>query len=83
MTLPPPSIAHLKSQGCAGVTVSCSEPGCRRLVDLPWSVVGLPEDTPFPRVARLRRFVCSGCGRRSIDVVPDWRAVEAPGAARR
>jgi len=37
------------------------------------------DDLPFPSITRCRRFVCTQCGGRTVNVSPDWRAHNAVG----
>ena len=70
---PPPTIAYLRGQGVMGARVSCRNTDCSRTVTVPFDKMGLPEDTPFPQIARLRKWICAKCGGRQISVMPDWR----------
>jgi hypothetical protein len=73
----PPTIAHLSASGVAGVFILCLD--CRRSTDLPFERLGLPDQTLFPDIVRLRRFRCEGCGGRRAAVTPDWRGYKASG----
>ena len=53
---PPPSIGDLRAQGVTRFRVSCNEVNCGHGADLILDMLGLPEDTPFPSVARWRRW---------------------------
>jgi hypothetical protein len=63
----------------AGVWVSCTRDGCKRSVALGFDQLGLPDDLLFPQIPARRRFVCSGCGAKTVSVTPDWRAYGARG----
>ncbi len=73
---PPPTIATLRNQGVIGVRVCCRNANCGRAVTVPFEKIGLPEDTPIPQIARLRRWVCQKCGGRQVSVMPDWRDLQ-------
>jgi hypothetical protein len=73
----PPSIAHLKAQGVAGVCPFCR--ACGHSGAVAFAAIGLPDATPFPKIARARRFRCSACGARDYAVMPDWSGYRAPG----
>ena len=75
---PPPTIGDLKAMGVEGVDVTCRD--CRRSEPVPFAVLALPDETLFPRIVKLRRFRCAGCGSRAAFVTPDWRGMKAPGA---
>lgn len=64
----PPMIAHLSAQGVTGALVSCSK--CQRSKALTWEQIGLPGQTEFPQIARLKQFTCSGCGSQDISIMP-------------
>lgn len=70
---PPPTIAYLRGQGVIGVRVSCRAVTCGRAVTVPFDKMDLPDDTPFPQIARLRKWVCQKCKGRQVSVMPDWR----------
>jgi hypothetical protein len=69
--LPPLTIDDLKTMGVEGVNVSCTGCGQRNIVA--WDGLRLGDETPFPDIARLKRFTCSSCGSKSVGVTPDWR----------
>jgi hypothetical protein len=66
---PSPSIFDLKTMGVTGAVVSCS--GCGWINIVAWDGLRLANKTPFPDVARLKRFACSACGSKSVGVMPD------------
>ena len=70
---PPPDIAYLRGQGVVGARITCKGTDCGRTVTVTFDQIGLPEDTPFPQIARRRRWVCQKCGSREVSVMPDWR----------
>ncbi len=63
---PPPTIAYLRGQGVTGARVSCRNVDCGRSVTVPFDNMGLPEGTPFPQIARLRKWVCQSCKGRQV-----------------
>jgi hypothetical protein len=76
----PPTIAHLKAMGVEGVDVTCRD--CQRSKPLSFDVIVLPDETLFPDIVKLRRFMCEGCGSNRAVVTPDWRGMNAPGNGR-
>ncbi len=68
-----PTIAYLRSQGVTGARVSCRNVERGRSVTVPFDRMGLPDDTPFPQIARARKWVCQKCKGRQVSVMPDWR----------
>jgi hypothetical protein len=75
----PPTITQLQSQGVAGAWVKCCNPNCLCSEPVTFEAIKLAPETPFPNIARLKRFVCSACGSGRVDVSPDWRGHEAFG----
>ena len=66
---PPPTIGYLRAQGVTGFRVSCNEVNCGHGADL---TLGLADDTPFPSIVNWRRWKCSHCGLRKVNVMPRW-----------
>ena len=59
---PPPTLGMLRAQGVTRFRVSCTEVNCGHGADLMLDTLGLSDDTPFPSIARWRRWKCSHCG---------------------
>jgi hypothetical protein len=69
--VPPPSIAHFRGHGVTRVRVHCvGACGHCGVIDLDGLL--LDDATPFVQIPRRRPFVCSGCGNRRVQVMPDW-----------
>jgi hypothetical protein len=64
--------------GLEGAYVTCR--GCQQSKPVTFDLIGLPDETFFPDIAKLRRFKCEGCGSRVFVLTPDWRGMRAPGA---
>ncbi len=79
MTCEPPTIAHLKGHGPAGVFVVCANAACMHATAFNFGALGLADDVPFPSIASCRRFLCTQCGGRAVNVSPDWRTRRAVG----
>jgi hypothetical protein len=73
----PPTIAHLRAMGLAGLSVTCGNADCQHSTDMRFDDLGLPDETPFPEIAKLRRFTCSACGSGRVHLMPDWRGHRA------
>ena len=70
----PPTIAFLRdSNGVQAALLSCTTCGVAQRVT--WDKLGLPDDTPFPQIARSRTWECQRCGGTDITAMPDWRTV--------
>ena len=69
---PPATIAGLRTNGVTGARVRCTREGCHRLTIVAFDAMGLSEAMPFPLIATAKRWVCSGCGGRAVEVMPDW-----------
>jgi hypothetical protein len=72
----PMTIENAVELGLSGAILLCRK--CGREGEISFDALALPADTPVPFIARARRFVCSGCGNRSVVALPDWRGYRAP-----
>jgi len=72
------TIENAVDLGLTGVILYCRK--CSREGQARFDALALPRETPVPKIAMARRFVCSGCGGRSVVSLPDWAAYRAPGA---
>ena len=69
---PPPSIAYLRDTNrIDAVLLSCNR--CAAAQSMPWAALGLPDDTPFPAIAKSRVWQCQRCDSTDIGAMPDWR----------
>jgi hypothetical protein len=75
-----PTIASLKRQGLTGVLPLCRD--CRHTGAVTFDALRLPDETPFPEIARAKKFRCGACGSRDCRVSPDWRDYRASGMGR-
>jgi hypothetical protein len=82
MTPEAPTIAHLKGRALKGLFVTCANAACQNSKPFTVTALGLPDELQFPSIARCRRFVCSQCGARAANVMPDWRKRNARGMGR-
>jgi hypothetical protein len=80
--LAPRTIADLQSQGVAGAWVTYCDPVCLRSRHISFAAIGLAPGTPLPAIASARRFVCSACGAKRVEVSPDSRGQRAAGLGR-
>ena len=72
-TGPPPTIGFLRQEnGIRGVRVYCAGLNCGRMQAITFNELGLPDETPFPEIARRRRWFCVGCRSRQVTCMPDW-----------
>jgi hypothetical protein len=71
-TGPLPTIADTKRLGMTGFRVECSTRYCHHEKRVEFDVLGLPDDTVFLDISKLRRFVCEKCGGREATVGGDW-----------
>ena len=69
---PLPTIGDGRTQGIAGVIVTCRRQGCGNRRRLAWGDLGLPETTIFVEIGRVRRFRCTGCQGCQVIVSADW-----------
>lgn len=64
------TIASLKAQGVKGIVVICDL--CPRPdVIMEWDRIGLPDETEFLDITRLKTFRCTRCDL-SGRIMPDW-----------
>ena len=71
-TGPLPTIADTKRLGMTGLRVECSTRYWHHEKRVEFDVLGLPDDTVFLYIQKLRRFVCEKCGGREATVGADW-----------
>lgn len=79
---PPPTIAHWRGHGLKAIEVCCYAGYCRHSGRIEFDALGLPDETLFHDIPRLRRFRCMACGAHAMDVRPDWTDHRAHGAGR-
>jgi len=72
-----PTIAHLE-----GLFVTCANAACLHSKPFTFAALGLADDVQFPSISRCRRFVCTQCGGKTVNVAPDWRTHRAVGMGR-
>lgn len=82
MSSQPPTIAHLKGRGLEGLFVTCANAACQHSVPFTFAALDLADDVQFPSIVQRRRFVCTQCGARHVNVMPDWRTHNASGMGR-
>jgi hypothetical protein len=75
-------IAHLKTHGLDGLFVTCANAACQRSTPFTFAALGLDDELPFQSIAPRRRFVCSQCGGKTVNIMPDWRKLNARGMGR-
>ena len=68
--------------GVVRFSVTCSQYTCRHTGQVTFEAVGLDDSTLFPDITELRRFVCTVCGSRNVNIMPDWRTLNAVGLGR-
>ena len=72
-TGPPPTVGYLRREnGVRGVRISCAGLYCGRMQVMSFDDLGLPDETPFPKIASRCRWVCIGCGSGEVTCMPDW-----------
>ena len=71
-TGPLPTIADKRRLGMTGFRVECATLYCYHTKRVEFDALGLPDDTVFIDIPKLRRFVCERCGGREATVFADW-----------
>jgi hypothetical protein len=70
---PFPTVGDSRHLGMTGFRVECSAQHCHHEKRVEFDALGLPDDTVFLDIPKLRRFVCEKCGDREATV---WRGLE-------
>lgn len=79
----PPTIGHLKGMGLRAFQVTCATSSCWHTGVVTFDQAAADDATPFPALARLRRFVCTQCGQYGGYIAPDWTHYRASGNGRK
>jgi hypothetical protein len=79
----PPSIGYLKSMGVTAFLATCAHAHCLQSGLVSFDAAGVNDRAPFPSIVNRRRFVCTRCGGRAVNIMPDWRGYTASGHPRR
>ena len=69
--------AYVRSQGIGRFGVTCSH--CFRTRKFGFDELRLEAGVAFSYIPRVRRFVCTRCGWRTVSVMPDWTEVSLRG----
>jgi hypothetical protein len=76
----PPDIKYLRDVSRLDA-VLLSVNRCAAAQPVPWADLDLPDETPFPAVAKSRVWQCQRCEGTDIGAMPDWRS-QRPAEAR-
>ncbi|MEA2859970.1 MAG: hypothetical protein QOC72_2009 [Methylobacteriaceae bacterium] len=77
---PLPSVAQVRALGVRSVRVFCAaDLVCAHSRQMTFGELRLTDDDVIVRAARQRRFVCTCCGSRKVQVRPEWPAHKATG----
>lgn len=68
----PPTIADLRAEGIGGARMWCLNRACQHYGVVPFEAIQLPAGFNFIDLPKTRRFVCTECGAREVQVMPDW-----------
>jgi hypothetical protein len=79
----PPTIGRLKSMGASAFRVTCAHASCLHSSFVTFAAAGVEDQAAFPSIAERRRFLCTRCGGRAVNIMPDWRGHNASSAGRR
>lgn len=80
--MPPPTIAKLKSMGVTQFRVTCAKAFCLHSGHVTFALAGIRDGAPFPSITERRSFVCTRCGSRAVNIMPDWSTHNASGVGR-
>ena len=78
-----PTVGDSRRLGLEALTLHCLRFGCGHTGRKTFDELGLADDVVFVHIVRDRRFVCSRCRGRRLEVMPDWRDHQAEGKGRR
>jgi hypothetical protein len=77
---PLPNVAQVRALGVRSVRVFCAaDLVCAHSKEMTFDELRLANDDVIIRVARQRRFVCTCCGSRKVQVRPEWPPHKATG----
>ena len=78
--MPLPKVAHFRAHGVTALRVHCSaDQVCVHSRAMTFDELRLADDAVLVNVPRVRRFVCTRCGRRKVQVRPEWPGQKASG----
>ena len=75
MSGPPPTIGYFRELGMARLSVTCANLQCRHSAKLAFDDLKMEDDVTFIDIPQSRRFLCTLCGGRRVEVFPDWTDV--------
>jgi hypothetical protein len=67
---PTKTIGHARAAGETRFTIHCEATGCHHQAEMTFDELGLPDETIFVHIPRVKRFTCSKCKRRNVKVMP-------------
>jgi hypothetical protein len=68
-----PNVAHFREHGITSLGVHCAaDLVCSHSRVMTFDELRLADDAVLINVPRVRRFVCTRCGRREVQVRPEW-----------
>jgi hypothetical protein len=77
---PMPNVAQVRALGVRSVRVFCAaDLVCAHSKEMAFDELYLTNDAVMVGVAQMRRFVCTRCGSRTVQVRPEWPAHKATG----
>ena len=77
-----PTIGDCRRHWLKALRIHCLAYPCHRTGRKTFDELALPDAMIFVHIARYRRFVCSVCGRRQLEITADWRDHDASGMGR-
>jgi hypothetical protein len=80
-TGPLPTIGYTRGQGISRIRVYCIQ-GCGHSGMVDNDRLGMPDDLHFVHIPTQPRLVCTSCGGRNAQVMPDWPPARRGASAR-
>jgi hypothetical protein len=67
-----PTVAHDRDHGITSIRVYCEGLYCPHWRVFTFNELKVPNDLPVIHIPRVRRFVCTKCGSRKVQVRSEW-----------
>jgi hypothetical protein len=69
---PLPNVAHDRGHGITAIRVYCEGLYCPHSRVFSFEELKVPDELPVIHIPRIRRFVCTKCGSRKVQVRSEW-----------
>jgi hypothetical protein len=69
---PLPNVAHDRGHGITSIRIYCEGLYCAHWGIFSFDELRVPDELPVIHIPRMRRFVCTKCGSRKVQVRSEW-----------